>query len=161
MIVMNSFPTVCCSPQYVAHWLEIVHVATQRLKPDDELRSWIPDNSVLWQSDDSPVFTDSVRMTWKWWETERKVGAAFSKTAIVKNWRSSIMTFGLLAPKLKCVLGRIPFYSYIIQISKLLRVKIYVFIYIYSLSHAIVCMCLFMWLCVCACVSLIKCIPYC
>lgn len=157
MRVMNSLPTICCSAQYVTPWLEVFHVATQRLKPEDYLRSWIPGNSVRWQSGDSPVFTDSIRMTWKWWETERKVGAAFSKTATVRKWKISIMTFGLLAPKLHCVLGRIPLYSYIIQIRKL-RLSgwgfICLYIFIYFLSYVIVCMRLFMWLCVCVCMCI-------
>lgn len=83
-----------------------------------------------------------------------KNGAAFSKTGAVRKWRISIMTFGLLAPKLHCVLVRIPLYSYIIQIRRLRLILRFLCLYtfIYFLTYLPVCICVY--LCDCVCVYL-------
>lgn len=64
------------------------------------------------------------------------------------------MTFGLLTPKIHCVLGRIPLYSYIIQISKLRLILRFLCLYtfIYFLTNLNVHVCVYVTLCVCVCI---------
>lgn len=100
------------------------------------LRSGILGSYVLCQPGEGPVYTGSMGRTRKWWETRWKVGVTFSKTTAVWRWRMSITSFGLLASKLHCEIGRIAFFFIvdIIQIRELrfIQMKIYMSMYIMS-----------------------------